>query len=66
MNEAERDAWLAELWPVCRELSKAERAAKRQSDWEQRVEQDLNAQAVAAYPPESTVHTVDMHKMDAA
>ena len=32
-----RDLYLSELWPVCRELSLGERAAKRQADWEQRV-----------------------------
>jgi hypothetical protein len=40
MNEAERDAWLAELWPVCRELPREERAAKRQADWEARIRFD--------------------------
>lgn len=33
----ERDAWLSEMWPVCREVPREERAAKRQADWEQRV-----------------------------
>lgn len=36
-QERLRDAYLAELWPVCRELPAGERAAKRQADWEQRI-----------------------------
>lgn len=37
-QQALRDAFLAELWPVSRELPAGERAAKRQADWEQRIE----------------------------
>lgn len=29
MNEALRDAWLAEMWAPCRELTRSERAAER-------------------------------------
>ena len=31
-DHRERDAWLAELWRPCRELSLGERAAKREED----------------------------------
>lgn len=30
-------AYLAEMWAPCPELSRGERAAKRQADWEARV-----------------------------
>ena len=37
MNEALRDAYLAEMWPVCREVPRGERIAKvkadRQEQW---------------------------------
>lgn len=35
-QRALRDAYLSELWPVCRELPRHERAAKRKED---RIEQ---------------------------
>ncbi len=31
-REALADAWLSELWPVCREVSREERAAQRARD----------------------------------
>ena len=31
-DEALRDAWLAEMWKPCRELSRAERMEQREAD----------------------------------
>jgi hypothetical protein len=58
-EEAMRDAWLAELWPASRELPVGERLAKRQADWEQRVELSMR-------PQQSTEDAGVVHKSDAA
>ena len=65
-QEQLRDAYLAELWPVTREVPYGERVAKRQADWEQRVMLDLRPQSPAGYAPQSTDNGEDVHKLGAA
>jgi hypothetical protein len=65
-QERLRDAYLSELWPVCREVPYGERAAKQQADWEQRVLMNMRPQPSTGYAPQSTDNGGDMHKSVAA
>ncbi len=53
-QRALRDAFLAELWPVCREVPRDVRAAKRQMNRDQQRQAEEREAIRTAFPQEST------------